>query len=69
MKDYVTQRVVRLCEEGDSMNEKQIKLSGTSDVREFVRVAEGCDFDINVTYNRIIVCTKTISSPASLKSL
>ena len=42
------------------MNEKQIKLSGTSDVREFVREAEKCDFDIDIFYNRVIIDAKSI---------
>lgn len=41
------------------MNEKQIRLSGTRDVHEFVRVAEECDFDINISYNRVIVDAKS----------
>lgn len=55
----MSERDVHLCEEGESMNEKRIRLSGTSDVREFVRVAEKCDFDIDISYNRIIVDAKS----------
>lgn len=55
----ISERDVHLCEEGENMNEKRIRLSGTSDVREFVRVAEKCDFDIDISYNRIIVDAKS----------
>ncbi len=41
------------------MSEKRIKLTGTSDVREFVRVAEKCEFDIDISYNRVIVDAKS----------
>ncbi|XCP84328.1 HPr family phosphocarrier protein [Roseburia hominis] len=45
---------------------RQIKLSGPEDVREFVRFAERCDFDINVFYNRFIVDAKSILGVFSL---
>lgn len=41
------------------MNEKRIRLSGTEEVRELVREAEKCDFDIDISYNRIIVDAKS----------
>lgn len=41
------------------MNEKRIRLSGTGEVRDFVRVAEKCEFDIDISYNRIIVDAKS----------
>lgn len=48
------------------MNEKQIKLSGTSDVREFVREAEKCDFDIDIFYNRVIIDAKSFLGVLSM---
>ncbi len=41
------------------MNEKRIRLSGTNEVRDFVRVAEKCDFDIDISYNRVVVDAKS----------
>lgn len=41
------------------MNVKRIKLTGTSDVREFVSMAEKCDFDIDVSYNSVVVDAKS----------
>lgn len=48
------------------MNEKQIKLSGTTDVREFVREAEKCDFDIDIFYNRVIIDAKSFLGVLSM---
>jgi phosphocarrier protein HPr len=42
------------------MVSRQIKLSQTKDVEEFVRAAEKCDFDINIFYNRFIIDAKSI---------
>ena len=42
------------------MNEKQIRLSGTNAVEEFVREAEKCDFDIDISYNRVVVDAKSL---------
>lgn len=41
------------------MTEKRIRLSDTKEVREFVREAEKCDFDIDISYNRVIVDAKS----------
>lgn len=48
------------------MNEKKIKLSGTTDVREFVREAEKCDFDIDIFYNRVIIDAKSFLGVLSM---
>lgn len=40
--------------------ERQIKLSATEEVKEFVYAASKCDFDIDVFYNRIIIDAKSI---------
>ena len=36
------------------MKEHQIMLNATEDVKEFVNAASKCDFDIDISYNRII---------------
>jgi phosphotransferase system HPr-like phosphotransfer protein len=48
------------------MNEKKIKLSGTTDVREFVREAEKCEFDIDIFYNRVIIDAKSFLGVLSM---
>lgn len=35
------------------MKEHQIMLNATEDVKEFVNAASKCDFDIDISYNRI----------------
>lgn len=42
------------------MCQKQIKLNATEEVKEFVKAAGKCDFDIDVFYNRIIIDAKSI---------
>lgn len=44
---------------------KQIKLS-TDDVKDFVRAAEQCDFDVDVFYNRFLIDAKSILGVLSL---
>ena len=44
---------------------KQIKLSA-DDVKDFVRAAERCAFDIDVFYNRVIIDAKSILGVLSL---
>ena len=48
------------------MNEKKIKLAGTEEVRDFVREAGKCDFDIDVFYNRVIIDAKSLLGVLSL---
>ena len=48
------------------MCQKQIKLNATDDVKEFVRAAVNCDFDIDVFYNRIIIDAKSILGVLSM---
>ena len=48
------------------MTERQIKLSQTEDVKNFVRAASKCNFDIDVFYNRIVVDAKSILGVFSL---
>lgn len=42
------------------MNEKKIRLSDTEEVKDFVRAAGKCDFDIDVFYNRVVIDAKSI---------
>ncbi len=44
----------------------QIKLSAAEDVKEFVRAAGQCDFDIDVFYNRVVIDAKSILGVFSL---
>lgn len=48
------------------MKEKKIKLMATDEVREFVDAAEGCDFDIDVVDQRVIIDAKSILGVLSL---
>ena len=48
------------------MQTKKIKLNATEDVREFVRGASQCDFDVDVYYNRILIDAKSILGIFSL---
>ena len=42
------------------MIERQIRLNATEDVKEFVNEATKCDFDIDVSYNRIVIDAKSL---------
>ena len=42
------------------MVERHIRLNGTEDVKEFVNEATKCDFDIDISYNRIIIDAKCL---------
>ncbi|MCB7305136.1 HPr family phosphocarrier protein [Bariatricus massiliensis] len=46
-------------------HECKIMLS-TDNVKEFVRSAEQCDFDVNVFYNRFVIDAKSILGVLSL---
>ena len=46
--------------------EYKIRLSETSDVKDFVTSAEKCDFDIDISYNRFIIDAKSILGMLSL---
>lgn len=39
---------------------QKIKLNAPEDVKEFVKAANKCDFDIDISYNRVIVDAKSI---------
>ena len=42
------------------MSQCVVRLSGTEEVEEFVKAASKCDFDIDISYNRIIIDAKSI---------
>lgn len=48
------------------MRQLKIKLNEAADVREFVRAAEKCDFDVDIKYNSVIVDAKSILGIISL---
>ena len=48
------------------MYQKNIKLSAEEEVREFVRAANRCDFDVDLGYNRVVVDAKSILGVFSL---
>ncbi len=47
------------------MKEMKIKL-GVDDVRDFVKAAAECDFDVDVNYNRVLVDAKSILGVMSM---
>lgn len=48
------------------METRKIKLTQFDDVKEFVNAAAGCDFDIDIFYNRIVVDAKSLLGVLSL---
>ena len=42
------------------MIERHIRLNATEDLKEFVNEATKCDFDIDVSYNRIVIDAKSL---------
>ena len=48
------------------MQEKKIKLKATEDVKEFVSGASKCDFDVDVSYNRVLIDAKSILGVLSM---
>lgn len=42
------------------MNERIIKLADAEEVRDFVRAAGNCDFDVDVSYQHIVIDAKSI---------
>ncbi|MBR1391759.1 MAG: HPr family phosphocarrier protein [Lachnospiraceae bacterium] len=48
------------------MNETKIRLTDQDDVRDFVRQAEKCDFDIDIFYNRVVIDAKSFLGVLSL---
>ena len=48
------------------MVEKKIQLKAFSDVKEFVKAAEKCEYDVDVFYNRVVVDAKSILGVMSM---
>ncbi len=48
------------------MLEKKIRLNAVNDVTEFVRAAEQCQYDVDVSYNRVVIDAKSIMGVMSL---
>ena len=48
------------------MTQSKIKLNAAEDVQEFVNAASKCDFDIDISYNRIIIDAKSILGVLSM---
>ena len=42
------------------MFERKIRLTDTEEVKDFVRAAGKCDFDIDVFYNRAVIDAKSL---------
>ena len=42
------------------MIERKIRLTDTEEVKDFVRAAGKCDFDIDISYNRIVIDAKSL---------
>lgn len=42
------------------MNEKVIKLADAEEVQEFVSAAGKCDFDIDISYQHIVIDAKSL---------
>lgn len=70
LKDVIIRLIYKLTcnpvRKVNNMNEKKIKLSGTDEVKDFVREAEKCDFDIDIFYNRVIIDAKSFLGVLSL---
>lgn len=47
-------------------NGKKIKLNEINDVKEFVQAAGSCDFDVDISYNRVIIDAKSMLGVLSL---
>lgn len=48
------------------MSECFIKLNATEDVKEFVNAASKCDFDIDISYDRVIIDAKSMLGVLSM---
>ena len=48
------------------MSVRKIKLREVDEVREFVSAAEKCDYDVDISYNRIIIDAKSLMGVMSL---
>ena len=48
------------------VQERKIKLNAAEDVKEFVRSASQCDFDVDICYNRIMIDAKSLLGVLSM---
>lgn len=48
------------------MQEKKIRLNRTEDVKEFVDGASQCEFDVDISYNRVLIDAKSILGVLSM---
>ncbi|SET33352.1 HPr family phosphocarrier protein [[Clostridium] polysaccharolyticum] len=48
------------------METRKIRLTQMEEVKEFVNAASGCDFDVDIFYNRVIIDAKSFLGVASL---
>ena len=48
------------------MLERKIRLKAVNDVREFVREASKCEFDVDIFYNRMIIDAKSLLGVMSM---
>lgn len=48
------------------MLERKIRLNAVNEVREFVREAEKCEFDVDIFYNRVTIDAKSILGVMSM---
>ena len=48
------------------MLERKIRVNAVSDVKEFVKAAEKCEYEVAVFYNRVVVDAKSILGVMSL---
>ena len=48
------------------MQERKIKLNAAEDVKEFVRSASQCDFDVDICYNRVLIDAKSLLGVMSM---
>lgn len=48
------------------MLERKIRLNAVNEVREFVKEAEKCEFDVDIFYNRMVIDAKSIIGVLSM---
>ena len=48
------------------MKQKEVNFVSADEAKEFVRISSGCDFDVNVFYNRMIIDAKSLLGVLSL---
>ena len=41
---------------------QKIRLNATEDVKEFVQAASKCDFDVDISYNRVIIVSSVFEN-------